>query len=278
MLFLDKLFKKGLPKAAEQAPDSAYSDDKSAGQPAIMPDEYQSLQELQSQRQLLEVKITGSSRSYQSMIIAIDLERGLLWLDDLFPQQLILDAGDELCIRHHRNTEELVIHAPIVALGSSYGTSGIAVELPNFAYYQPRRRFPRYTVGHQSPLSVKIRPIGQEPSFGTLQDISVGGMRLMVAGNLLPHLRHGALMPLCEVNLSDDLHIRCRARICAFRMGRSPYRHTQISIEFIDLEEDRRAALGRFLREQQFNTSVELGAVQQHRPHHNRLGGRAYAA
>ncbi len=275
MSFFDKLFKKGLPNAAEQMPDS---DTSTAGLPAIMPDEYQSLRELQNQRQLLEVKITGSSRSYQSMIMAVDLERGLLWLDDLFPQQLILDAGDELCIRHHRHTEELVIRAPIVALGSTYGTSGIAVELPNFAYYQPRRQFPRYTIGHQSPLSVKIRPLGQEPSFGTLQDISIGGMRLMIAGNLLPYLRHGAVMPLCEVNLSDDLQIRCRARICAFRMGRSPYRHTQISIEFVDIAEEKRTALGRFLRVQQFNTSVELSGLQQHRPNRNSATKRAYAA
>lgn len=278
MSFLDKLFKKGVSKTAEPAPDSANTNVPQAGQPLTIPDEYQALVELQHQRQLLEVKITGSSRSYQSMIMAIDLERGFLWLDDLFPQQLILDAGDELCIRHHRHTEELVIRAPIIALGSTYGTSGIAVELPNFAYYQPRRRFPRYTIGHQSPLSVKIRPIGQEPSFGTLQDISVGGMRLMVAGNLLPYLRHGAIMPLCEVNLSDDLQLRCKARICAFRMGRSPYRHTQISIEFIELEEDKRTALGRFLRAQQFNTSVELSTLQQYHPNRHKSGRRAYAA
>ncbi len=273
MSFLDKFFKKGLRK---DAADNSTTGENGSRSP--VPDEYQALWDLKDQRQLLEVKITGSSRSYQSMIMAIDVERGLLWLDDLFPQQFILDAGDELCVRHHRNTEELVIRAPIVALGSSYGTSGIAIELPNFAYYQPRRRYPRYTIGHQSPLSVKIRPIGQEPSFGTLQDISVGGMRIMVAGNLLPYLRHGATMPLCEVNLSDELQVRCKARICAFRMGRSPYRHTQISLEFIDLQEEKRAALGRFLREQQFHTSLELGALQQHRPVANKLSGRAYAA
>lgn len=274
MSFFDKFFKKDQRKDAGNNTSNA-SD--SATRPAV-PDEHQSLWDLKDQRQLLEVKITGSSRSYQSMVIAIDQERGLLWLDDLFPQQLILDAGDELCIRHHRNTEELVICAPIIALGSSYGTSGIAIELPPFAYYQPRRRYPRYTIGHQSPLSVKIRPIGRDPSFGTLQDISVGGMRVMIAGNLLPHLRHGATMPLCEVNLNDELQIRCKARICAFRMGRSPYRHTQISLEFLDLQEDKRAALGRFLREQQFHSSLELGALQQHRPGTDKSRGRAYAA
>lgn len=272
MSLFDKLFRKSIRKKLEAQTSTA------ASPQANNSEEHAALWQLQQQRQLLEVKIVGSSRSYQSMIMAIDRERGLLWLDDLFPQQLILDAGDVLCIRHHRNTEELVIRAPIVALGVSYGTSGIAIELPAMAFYQPRRQTPRYTIGHQSPLSVKIRPIGQEPCYGSLQDISEGGLRLMVAGNLLSHLRHGAIMPLCEVSLTDELRIRCKARIRAFRVGRSPYRHTQISLEFLDLLEEQREALRRFLRTQQRDTSVELGNLQHAGVIRTTPAERAYAA
>ena len=157
----------------------------------------------------------------------------------------------------------MVIRGPIVAMGSTYGASGFAIVLPDFVYYMPRRSAPRFAIGHQSPLSVKIRTLGQEPSFGTLQDISTGGLRLIIAGNMLPYLRHGALLPLCEVDINDELQIRCRARICAFRMGRSPYRHTQISVEFIDLEEETRASLARFLRESQLShTQSEFGSIR----------------
>ncbi len=262
MSFLDKLFKKGLRTPAQtyglKSPH-AEQDDLLSG--SNVPDQYLPLWDLQKQRQLLEVKITGASRVYQSMILALDVERGLLWLDDLFPQQHILDAGDEITLRHHRNGEQLVIRAHIVAMGSTYDASGFAITLPEFVYYIPRRSSPRYIIGHQSPLSVKIRTLGQEPSYGTLQDISTGGLRLIVAGNLLPYLRHGALLPMCEVDISDELQIRCRARICAFRIGRSPYRHTQISVEFIDMEEKTRAALARFLHESQLSHS-ELYAPQ----------------
>lgn len=260
MSFLDKLFKKG----ARQSPsDTKPADTGQEGSSPTnnVPEQYLPLAELQNQRQLLEVKITGASRVYQSMILAIDAERGLLWLDDLFPQQLLLDAGDEITLRHHRNGEQLVIRAPVVAMGSTYDASGFAITLPEFVYYMPRRSSPRYIIGHQSPLSVKIRTLGQEPSYGTLQDISTGGLRLIVAGNMLPYLRHGALLPMCEVDISDELQIRCRARICAFRIGRSPYRHTQISVEFIDMEEETRTALARFLRESQLRHS-ELYAPQ----------------
>lgn len=259
MSFLDKLFNRGA-RSAEQS-KTADAAQQVAAPASKIPEHYFPLLELQNQRQLLEVKITGASRIYQSMIIAIDAERGLLWLDDLFPQQLLLDMGDEITLRHHRNGEQLVIRAPIVAMGSTYEASGFAITLPEFVYYMPRRSSPRYIIGHQSPLSVKIRTLGQEPSYGTLQDISTGGLRLIVAGNMLPYLRHGALLPMCEVDISDELQIRCRARICAFRIGRSPYRHTQISVEFIDMEEETRTALARFLRESQLCHS-ELYAPQ----------------
>ena len=262
MSFLDRLFKIGARAAkSDKTANTASSDNnKEASSFKAVPDEYLALADLEDQRQLLEIRITGTSRAYQSMIIAVDVERGLLWLDDLFPQQMLLEVGDEITLRHHRNGEQLVICEPIVALGSTYNASGFAIALPAFAYYTPRRSSPRFRVGHQSPLSVKIRTLGQEPCYGTLQDISAGGLRVMVAGNLLAHLRHGALLPLCELDINADLKIRCRARICAFRLGRSPYRHTQISVEFIDLEESTRVALSRFLRETQL--SSEYGSHQ----------------
>ncbi|WP_049629794.1 flagellar brake protein [Cellvibrio sp. pealriver] len=247
MSLFSKLFRKNTHKNPDKGIGAENSGSDTESTP--IPSQYIPLAELQKQRQQLEVKITGASRTYQTMILAIDIERGLLWLDDLFPQQLILDVGDDITIRHHRNGEQLVIQAAIVALGSTYGASGLAITLPESASYQPRRSSPRFMIGHQSPLSVKIRPLGQEPCYGTLQDISAGGLRVMVAGNLIPYLRHGALLPLCEVNISDELQIRCRARICAFRIGRSPYRHTQISIKFVDLEEETRDSLARFLQE-----------------------------
>jgi c-di-GMP-binding flagellar brake protein YcgR len=273
MSFLDKLFKKGFRKsasAAASAPTMPVADENGLFLASSIPDQYLPLWELQKQRQLLEVKIGDANRVYQSMILAIDIERGLLWLDDLFPQQHVLDEGDEITLRHHRNGEQLVIRAPIVAMGSTYGASGLAILLPEFVYYMPRRNAPRFAIGHQSPLSVKIRTLGQEPSFGTLQDISTGGLRLLVAGNMLPYLRHGALLPLCEVDISEDLHIRCRARICAFRMGRSPYRHTQISVEFIDLDEETRSELAQFLRESQLSHT--------HSQYNNSPANRDYAA
>ena len=226
-----------------------------------IPEQYLPLWQLYKQRQLLEVRIGSASRVYQTMIIALDIERGLLWLDDLFPSQRVLDVGDELIIRHHRQGEQLMIRAPILALGVNFGASGIAIMLPEENTYGPRRSYPRFNLVSDSPTMVKIRTLGEEPCFGTLQDISAGGVRIHVAGNLLAHLRHGTQLPLCEINLSDQLQIRCRARVCSSRIARSPYRCTQISLEFIDLPEHKRELLAQFLLRSQGNISARFQAA-----------------
>ena len=244
MKFLKKLFPSSKPAAAP-APEASLS------LASEIPAQHLPLWELFKQRQLLEVKLGSANRVYQSMILALDFKRGLVWLDDLFPQQLMLEVGDELSIRHHRQGEQLLIRAQVVALGSSYGATGIAIELPQQLAYTPRRAAARFQVASDTPTMVKIRTLGQEPCFGTLQDISSGGLRLNVPGNLLPQLRHGVQLPLCEFQLHEDLHIQCRARVCAFRIQRAPYRCTQISVEFVDLPVSKRVAIENYLQQAQ---------------------------
>lgn len=208
---------------------------------------YAALVQLQESRQLLEVIPAGATRSYQSMIIAIDVERNLVWLDDLFPNQHILETGDEITVRHHRNGEVLTFTTPVIAWGSSFGASGLAVILPEEAEYKPRRESPRCDLSNHTPISAKIRLLGQEACFGTVKDISYAGLCVMVPGNLLSQLHQGAIMPVCEVHLAKELYIHCRARIKSFRLCREPYRATRISIEFIDLAPRRSAQLQQFV-------------------------------
>lgn len=208
---------------------------------------YDPLWKLLNQRQIIEVKVDGSSLSYQTLVLAIDIQRGLLWLDDLFPKQHVLEIGDQITLRHHRNGEQLSFSSPILAWGSNYGANGLAIMLPEHLSYVPRRQFRRADMSTTPSLSLKIRAVGQDISYGSVLDISSGGLRASIPGNLLGQLRHGALLPLCELTLSDELTIRCSARVRGFRLLRTPHRHTQISIEFIDLPAERQQQLQQFI-------------------------------
>jgi c-di-GMP-binding flagellar brake protein YcgR len=194
------------------------------------------LMQLQESRQLLEVKWGSSSRVYQTIILAVDIQRGLIWVDELFPHQYTLDIGDSLTLRHHRKGEELILETHVIAMGNQFGTQGIALSIPEQIQWQPRRRQTRFGLSGASTL-VKIRTLGAEPCYGKLQDISTGGFSVSLSGNLLAQLRHGALLPLCEMTLDDQIHIRCKGRVCAFRIEREPFRSTRICVQFVDLPE-----------------------------------------
>lgn len=223
--------------------------ERSSASSAMTDNRHDVLQLLKARRQLLEVTVQGSQRSYQTMILAVDVERGLLWLDDLFPPQRALELGDQLTLRHHQDGELLTITTCVLAWGSEFGASGMAVLLPDEAQYLPRRAQLRYTLGEHLTLTGKIRTLGAEPIYGTVEDLSAGGMGILVAGNLLNQIHHGAVLPLCEISLSRELHIRCRARVRAFRLCRSPYRGTRISLEFMDLPASHKAQIDRFVQE-----------------------------
>lgn len=212
-----------------------------------IPNKYSPLWQLLNQRQLIEVKVEGNPLTYQTLVLAIDIQRGLLWLDDLFPNQHILEIGDRITLRHHRNGELLSFTSPILAWGSNYGANGLAIILPQDISYAPRRQYRRADMSDTNRLSLKLRAIGQEITYASILDISSGGIRASVAGNMLGQLRHGALLPLCEFTLSDELTVRCSARIRSFRLLRAPHRHTQVGIEFVDLPAERELQLQQFI-------------------------------
>lgn len=205
--------------------------------PLVPEPQYLELEQLCSQRQLLKVAVTGYSGSYQSMILAIDQGRGLIWLDDLFPSQRYLLAGDELEISHHRNGELISFIAPILALGPRFGTNGIALPLPTETpHYRPRRQWPRLELDSRLALSATLAIAGRDPIQARVLNISAGGLRLALAGNWLDHFRHGELLPLCELTPLAGIKIRCRARVCAFNISHNPRRQTEVSLAFRNLD------------------------------------------
>jgi len=234
--------------------------------PEVFSDQYMPLWKLQAKRQILEVKIDNSDVTYQTIIIAIDIQRGILWLDDLFPSQHHLEIGDHITLRHHRNGDQLSFSSPLLAWGRDYGASGLAIILPEELSYQPRRQTVRCDLAHKAPIVVKVRPSGYDASFGTLKDLSLGGLRLSVAGNLLGQLRHGDLLPVCELTLSDELRICCSARVRAFRVERNSHRCTQISVEFIDLPIEKQKQLQKFIDDLQHNQVSQQRQLEQLEP------------
>lgn len=198
---------------------------------------YAPLFALQEKRQLIEVTSERTGETYQSMILAIDLLNDTLELDELFPQPAshIYRPGDLFTLKHHQYGQIMLVTTPLESILISRNSPVYRLQLPEDVSYQQRRQHPRVNLSKQQPLSVRLQSPLRTPWYATANNLSVGGMRLVVGGNVADQLYRDALLPECSFKLHDHLHIRCEATVKAFRFVRRPYRHTEISIAFKDL-------------------------------------------
>lgn len=218
--------------------------------------QYAPLLELQGRRQLIEVLIKdndrsaqlnnsfndanleqSSLRSYQSLIVGIDTENGQLLLDEIFPQCPHLLPGQKAIFRHTEGNHMLQFEIQLLqqTQNPDDGHNCLAFSLPKELHYQPRRRQPRLMIDKSQPLTVRLQSPIYDPWFATAQNISAGGMRLTVGGNITDQLEPGSILRECDFKFSRDFQVKCQARVIGFRFARTPYRHTQISLEFIGL-------------------------------------------
>ncbi len=216
------------------------------------------LMELQARRQLLEV-ITDRQRpnadteqrpnadsqwqSCQSMILEINFGSGYILLDEPVPRIDHLQPGDHLTVKHHHKGELLTFRSRLLHIGTSQGNRCYALALPESVGYRQRRLYPRLTLSQQQPLTVRLQSPLRTPWFATAHNISAGGMRVALGGNALPQLQRDCLLPSCEFSFSPDFQVHCKARVRGYRFCRRPYRHTQISLEFVDLSPQQRLQL-----------------------------------
>jgi len=205
---------------------------------------------LQGRRQLIEILIretqnpgfqsSGSqsnTQHFQSLIVGINTETNQLLLDELFPACPQLRPGHTVIFRHVHGNQVLEFEIQLQArhLNPADDNHHLVFTLPKHFQYQPRRHQPRLYIDKSQPLTVRLQSPLYEPWFATAQNISASGMRLSIGGNITDQLQPGDLLRQCDFQFSLTFQVRCQARIIGFRFCRSPYRHTQVSIEFIRL-------------------------------------------
>lgn len=207
--------------------------------------QYTSLLELQGRRQFIEVLIENSDcgahshslqpvppQSYQSLIVAINTEASELTLDELFPACVRLQQGHKAIFRYSQGNHMLQFEMTLLG---HHDHGSLVFSLPKTLNYQPRRQQPRLLIDKSQPLTVQLQSPTCGPWFATAQNISAGGMRVTIGGNITDQLEPGSFLRQCDFTFSRDFHIRCQARVIGFRFSRKPYRHTQVSLEFVGL-------------------------------------------
>jgi len=233
---------------------------KETSSPKLEPGLVAPLNELLERRQLLRVSRTlddGSDDAvgYQSLILALDMERGLIWLDHLFPAAHGLKAGETLVLSHSRGTEITRFSGQVVSPDAAGTAGALALALPRQVYQGPRRRWPRLAVFGWHPISAQLAVPGLSPLNGEVLDLSVQGLRLSLSGDRRPFLKHRDILPLCEFKVHPGLRLRCRVQVCGHSLNSKPWRQTQVSLRFVDLTPDKHRLLADFVEERMTHPS-----------------------
>jgi c-di-GMP-binding flagellar brake protein YcgR len=171
------------------------------------------LRRLRDQRVLLSVSVPGHGGVFNSLLLEIDPERKLIFLDELNPR-----TGHELVVQ----TRELRVHSQCqgVELGFTcqvevgQGQSGISfysAALPESINYLQRRGSFRVRVGLDLAVPLQMPIDANNVIEGELFDLSMGGLGATLDSAL--HLERGQVLP-CVVNLpkSDPLQLQIEIR------------------------------------------------------------------
>ena len=210
---------------------------------------YADLLAIQNQADFLRITHKESGYVYQSMILTINLYDQLLEIDDLFPAhpQVPIQPHDTLLVEHRRGFESLSLVSKVISKRQNPDGMSYVLKLPESVGYQPRRQHARLALSREKPITVKFLSPIKSTCYATADNISTGGMRLVVGGNIQDQLRQGGVLPLCEFKLIDNLSVRCRARIKGYNFYSRPYRRTELSVEFMDIAPDTQVQVKQFV-------------------------------
>lgn len=191
----------------------------------------------QKQRQLIEVKSARQGEYQQSLILAVDSSNGSFEIDELFPSQYHgqIRAGDTLHIRVHQGGDVQEIECRVLCYHHHSAMPYYSLAIPERIESGQRRKQPRIIIDEDFPIAASLQsPVGQK-LFGSVENLSSGGVRLRFAGNQLKDLYPGAILPMCDLAFPGGFNVRCRAKIKGIQFLRQPRRHTSVSLSFLDL-------------------------------------------
>ena len=215
----------------------------------IDPTKYEPLLMLLRRRQLLKVALDSMSGEWQTMIVDINLVDKTLTLDGFSPTLTDRTSviGQPITVTHQSLQQVLSFSGTIGQWQPA--TDAYSIELPLQApIYQPRRVNHRLVLSGYKPLYGHIKPIFGMPWNVTIKNISAGGMRVAVNGDIREALQAHSNLPQCRIDISPSFKIITAGEICGFRFTSKPSRTTEISIAFKDMDSNSRADLEQFMQ------------------------------
>jgi len=156
------------------------------------------LQNLRAARSLLSVRISSGGAWFNSAIVKVDPEAGVVCLDELTPEEGHLRVGPGTHLRVVGLLQGVPVQFDLVVqkVGSAEGIAFYLAPLPELVDYQQRRSLFRAHVPRQKTLRARLRNEQGQTLTVQLLDVSLGGF-----GAIMPSFP--PLLPLEKIEVES---------------------------------------------------------------------------
>lgn len=165
------------------APDAAEASPAPRSDLGALRDIYLNLFDVQRSHALIDVAIDGVDARYQSIIIGIDPERGVLEIDELFPAGFVGLPGQPVTVTVRLDgARRLTFNTYIMSRHDDGQLESYWLALPEALDYNQRRGSFRLALGQGWGVVSEFLAPDQQRCSARVRDLSSTGIRLEVAG------------------------------------------------------------------------------------------------
>lgn len=201
---------------------------------------------------IVHTSLEKRGQGHQSLILQLNREREQLWVDMPYPD---LPASFEtlsdrvyMSIRrpgayHHWHLEGFIRERAIATDGPY-----LKIDLQAVDFRQDRRLQQRITFGLERATLHCALPM-EQPIFGELENLSIGGVCFHVQGNLQQHtgFYHNGHMPTqalpVDITLNKDDDLKLDLQLLAMQVIKKPYLHTRVRARFVRVSNEQQQVL-----------------------------------
>lgn len=196
-------------------------------------DHYQRLERLRVNHDWISVTVTKNKRSYQSLILDIDIENGELVIDDLYPPEHLdaIETGDTVEVSSQSRRVLVNFYSRILAREMRADKSGEQVpcyrlELPEDVGSNHSRGAYRVYVDSDPDLNLEMYLEGKPLADVRLINISSEGLKISFAEDIEGQFSANQLFENCIIRLPDEVDIDCDIELRNIYRIRSPHPHS----------------------------------------------------
>lgn len=213
-------------------------------------DHYTQLERLRKNHDWISVTVTQTNSSYQSLILAIDIDNHELLIDELYPPQGLedLQAGDSMHVQSQTERNPVNFYTRVLAREFKDGAPLFRLELPEEIGRNHSRGAYRVYVANEDHLSIDLNndAIPYQSAIRVI-NLSADGIKLSFPNDFTELLKEHHLFEHCLLRLPTGADIECCIELRNSYAIRTPQAHCLAGGKLSVDQPQQRARLDQYL-------------------------------